>query len=478
MKVSILGWYNHHNIGDEAMLEGIEYLCEKQYGPCEFQVFSDIDIETVQKFVEKINQSDLFILGGGELINRSFLFINQPAWDKDIKVRKIIVGCGLNNPDYASLQDHVKRSLRRFDYIGVRDKTALALLQQDPVLAPKVYLSFGPSIALASKHGITWKPMQGVAAVIPTDRTDDKRQWDEGILITNGIEHTKAHLKQQLLNDHVRLVVLVAFGGDDNDDYANCKQLEAYLKDTFTVRIVKPATPKEALEILSVCSKVYSYRLHGMVLAYSLGIPFDVYGYHRKVKRVYDTLIQLPLRQVLKTIDRPDGWFADDQGTFYLRAVQRHPGGVIVELGTHLGRSLSYVLDCCREMNMKLYAVDLWFDYHNGRPGDTDRWERFNRNLEKLGGIGYVNVLRMDSVEAAKNFQDETVDLILLDTSHQYEATKAEINAWYPKLKTGGELLFHDYSPDFPGVVQAVNERFGKPDHVSNIIASIVKKTA
>ena len=268
------------------MLEGIQTLCDKHFGSCDFTVMSDTNFS-----LEKANESDLFVLGGGELINCDRLFMNRVAWDYPIKTRKIVVGCGLNNPDYVSLQDHVKRSLRRFQFIGVRDGESYKLLREDPKLRDKVCLSLDPSLILPSKYGVAWKPMEGVVAVVPTDRKANK--YDLGILATNIIDQTKQRLLDQLKRDNAHLVILLAFGGDDNDDLANCRQLEGYLKDTYTVRVVKPSSPKEALEILSACSKVYAYRLHGLILAYALSIPFCGFGYHRKVKRNRDTLITL-----------------------------------------------------------------------------------------------------------------------------------------------------------------------------------------
>lgn len=56
-----------------------------------------------------------------------------------------------------------------------------------------------------------------------------------------------------------------------------------------------------------------------------------------------------------------------------------------------------------------------------------------------------VEVLPMDSLQAAVRFPDGHFDFVFLDSSHTYEMTKAEIRLWYPKLKEGGILAGHDY---------------------------------
>jgi O-methyltransferase len=39
-----------------------------------------------------------------------------------------------------------------------------------------------------------------------------------------------------------------------------------------------------------------------------------------------------------------------------------------------------------------------------------------------------------------------------------YEPTRAGLEYFYPKLSKGGVILIHDYSPDWPGLVKAVDE--------------------
>jgi SAM-dependent methyltransferase len=49
------------------------------------------------------------------------------------------------------------------------------------------------------------------------------------------------------------------------------------------------------------------------------------------------------------------------------------------------------------------------------------------------------------------------VDFVFIDSSHQLEETVETFEAWRPKLRSPGTVVFHDYgNPDFPGVAQAV----------------------
>lgn len=50
-------------------------------------------------------------------------------------------------------------------------------------------------------------------------------------------------------------------------------------------------------------------------------------------------------------------------------------------------------------------------------------------------------------------------DFVYIDAGHEYEATRADIAAWWPRIAPHGMLAGHDYNEAVhPGVVRAVNE--------------------
>ena len=64
-----------------------------------------------------------------------------------------------------------------------------------------------------------------------------------------------------------------------------------------------------------------------------------------------------------------------------------------------------------------------------------------------------------NSVEVLSSFEDEYLDLVYIDGDHSYNGVKNDLNISYKKVKTGGYICGHDYSPDiFDGVVKAVDE--------------------
>ena len=76
----------------------------------------------------------------------------------------------------------------------------------------------------------------------------------------------------------------------------------------------------------------------------------------------------------------------------------------------------------------------------------------------------HTTLLRKKGVDAATQFEDESIDFVYIDGDHSYDFVKNDIAAWYPKVKQGGILSGHDYTPGNPqkghiyGVIQAVTE--------------------
>jgi predicted O-methyltransferase YrrM len=70
---------------------------------------------------------------------------------------------------------------------------------------------------------------------------------------------------------------------------------------------------------------------------------------------------------------------------------------------------------------------------------------------EKAGLTNFVTVVQGDSRAsasrtAAENHFGRAPEMILLDTSHEYQASLDELDLWYPALEPGGLFLLHDVS--------------------------------
>ena len=54
-------------------------------------------------------------------------------------------------------------------------------------------------------------------------------------------------------------------------------------------------------------------------------------------------------------------------------------------------------------------------------------------------------MLQNATLEAARRFPDGYFDWIYLDATHTYGAARADLEAWYPKVRVGGLVSGHDY---------------------------------
>lgn len=160
---------------------------------------------------------------------------------------------------------------------------------------------------------------------------------------------------------------------------------------------------------------------------------------------------------------RPAGWFTVHQGHIYEREATRAGAGSIVEVGTWLGRSLSFIKDICMEHGTTVWCIDTWA----GSPTDQtarlaqegDVYDAFMQNVQDMGVESLIHVLRRPSADAAHSFPDGSIDLVMIDADHRYESVRQDIDAWLPKVKLGGTIMGHDYNPrKWPGVVRAVRE--------------------
>lgn len=142
--------------------------------------------------------------------------------------------------------------------------------------------------------------------------------------------------------------------------------------------------------------------------------------------------------------------------------VKSHGLNLGAEVGVAEGRFSDAILSLCPDLT--LWAIDNFAPGYLTWMGTT--WTEgqqkanraaFSRVLAKYGER--LTLAEMPSQAAANRFDDASLDFVFVDADHGYEAVKADIAAWRPKVRLGGFLTGHDYHEErFPGVVQAVDE--------------------
>lgn len=149
------------------------------------------------------------------------------------------------------------------------------------------------------------------------------------------------------------------------------------------------------------------------------------------------------------------------------------PDSIGVEVGVHKGDFSAHILKLVKPK--KLFLIDPWKyepdpRYRNSLYGSQNEKEqlelderyqqvmnRFSNEIE----AGKVTILRQLSVEAAQQFDSNSLDWVYIDGNHLYEFVKQDLQLYFPKIKPGGFLCGDDYGITGwweKGVLKAVDE--------------------
>lgn len=159
-----------------------------------------------------------------------------------------------------------------------------------------------------------------------------------------------------------------------------------------------------------------------------------------------------------------------DFDNFYKDILDRFTGPAhFVEIGVYKGRSAAFmaveIINSGKDI--KLDCVDPWDGRaepgHGYRAGDHT-YEAFLHRMHPVMSV--IRPVRLSSVDAAKTYQDDSLDFVFIDATHTYDAVKEDITAWLPKVKRGGILAGHDYlhGAEFGPLVRVAVEELC-PDH-------------
>lgn len=119
-------------------------------------------------------------------------------------------------------------------------------------------------------------------------------------------------------------------------------------------------------------------------------------------------------------------------------------GSVVVEIGVRFGCSLTAIA-LLAEDGVQITGVDI-----EDPKGRKEYWER--AGLDKV-----VKFICSESVEVAKSW-NTPIDFLHIDGNHFYNGVKSDIDAWFPHMRKGGVMVFHDFDESSPGVMHAVTE--------------------
>lgn len=154
--------------------------------------------------------------------------------------------------------------------------------------------------------------------------------------------------------------------------------------------------------------------------------------------------------RIWQELDKINGWFTREEAICMQWIVKQLPqGSKTVELGSFQGRS-SIMIASALSTGSILYCIDNFSE-------SFDILNAFMKNIKEFKVNDKIRFLMMDNIEAAKEFGDESIQMVFVNTTHSSESIKQDILEWCPKIRVGGFLVCHNYtSSDHPEIKEAI----------------------
>ena len=116
------------------------------------------------------------------------------------------------------------------------------------------------------------------------------------------------------------------------------------------------------------------------------------------------------------------------------------------EIGTDNGRYTKWLF--IKNRGVKIYCIDPYLAYEDyvesHQRGQEDMDQHFENAKQRLAQFN-VEFIRKPSMEAVKDFKDESLDFVFIDGNHTFQYVVNDIAEWEKKVRPGGIVSGHDY---------------------------------
>jgi len=110
------------------------------------------------------------------------------------------------------------------------------------------------------------------------------------------------------------------------------------------------------------------------------------------------------------------------------------------EVGTYKGQYAKVL--CDSNPKLHLTCIDPWRAYSHWTQEFEDKI--YATALENLKGRN-VTIIRKPSLDAVRDFKDESLDFVLVDGDHSFDGAMQDIIQWSYKVRKEGIVMVHDY---------------------------------
>lgn len=274
MRVLIAGFYNHHNLGDDAFRVALPKIIGTKHQ------YSFLHVNNLPPAQEINDRFDVLLLGAGDVVLPYFLDrVNQ----KDIEIPKILFGAGITYPSCISLGH-----LDQFDSIFLRNKTDLRSAEKRLGIDRVHYIpdlvfaldSVEPVKIASTRPRAGFYLIQAIDEQFPDNKERQKR-----------VIRQVAECIEFVAQTHdVFLVRFDTSGKRDSDDVGVCRKMLNLLPHLVEKKVLHfdecqaLTTPEQMMTFMSGCQINVCMRFHAHVFSIIQNIPFVSLSLTRKVR--------------------------------------------------------------------------------------------------------------------------------------------------------------------------------------------------
>lgn len=148
---------------------------------------------------------------------------------------------------------------------------------------------------------------------------------------------------------------------------------------------------------------------------------------------------------------------------FVPQLVKQFNAHKMAEIGVLYGALSKSILSNCPSI-ISYYLIDPWKPFLNPPAHTQQEWNKRYNKVKKmmLQFKDKPHILRLTSLEAAKQFKPESLDIVYIDAIHSFKYVDNDIKTWWPKIRKTGCLAGHDLIKRWHGVQEAIEFNFNK----------------
>lgn len=198
----------------------------------------------------------------------------------------------------------------------------------------------------------------------------------------------------------------------------------------------------------------------------------------RKLKNYYTDLkyfLFLQKNSILRKGDKIYTHLTKEEKMLLSKLASNIRDGYALEIGSYLGASAFFIAAGLKGSS-KLICIDTWTNIAMSE-GMRDTYNEFVENTRDLQEkIIMIRGLSYEVIDKVKQITKE-MDLLFIDGDHSYDGVKKDWDLYFPLVKKGGYVIFHDcgWADGVKRVVEEAKKYFIEYHQLPNMCWGIKK---